>query len=65
MYFTMCFNEYKYLSMRGWIFDSLMDTAKSFSFFVITVRDNNNHYFKIEITKGSENITAIGVLILF
>ncbi len=51
--------------MRGWIFDSLMDTAKSFSFFVITVRDNNNHYFKVEITKGSENITAIGVLILF
>ncbi len=36
-----------------------MDTAKSFSFFVITVRDNNNHYFKVEITRGSENITAI------
>ncbi len=51
--------------MRGWIFDSLMDTAKSFSFFVITVRDNNNHYFKMEITRGSENITDIEALILF
>lgn len=51
--------------MRGWIFDSLIDTAKSFSFFVITVRDNNNHNFKMEMTRRSENITAIGVLILF